>query len=92
MSRGFWFAAGAVSSVYLLVKARRTAEAFTPEGLRDRLAGVSLGAHLFAHEVRSEMVAREMELHRRLRLEGSGPRAAIAASRAEEPEPEGSSG
>ena len=35
--QGFWFVAGAGVGVYAMVKARRAAEAFTPEGLRDRL-------------------------------------------------------
>ncbi len=69
MRRGFWFAAGAASGVYVLAKARRTAESFTPEGLRDRFAGLSLGAHLFTDEVRTEMAARETELRQRLRME-----------------------
>ncbi|MDQ3615162.1 MAG: DUF6167 family protein [Actinomycetota bacterium] len=72
MRRGFWFAVGAASGVYVLTKARRTAESFTPEGLRDRLAGLSVGAHLFGTEVRTEMVVRERELRQRLKLEVSG--------------------
>ncbi len=63
-----WFVAGATTSVYVMTKARRAAEAFTPEGLRDRLAGLSLGAHLFNDEVRTEMASRENDLRRRLGL------------------------
>ena len=66
MNRSFWFAAGAGAGVYAMVKARRAVEAFTPEGLRDRMSGLSLGAHLFAEEVRSGMVKKETELHERL--------------------------
>lgn len=73
MRRGFWFVAGAASGVYLLTKARHTAESFTPEGLRDRMAGLSLGAHLFREEVRAEMSEKETELRARLRLEMSDP-------------------
>lgn len=68
MSRTLWFVAGAATSAYTLVKARRAAEALTPEGLRDRLAGLSLGAQLFGDEVRTQMTARESELRERLGL------------------------
>jgi hypothetical protein len=66
VNRVVWFAAGAGAGVYAMVKARRTAEAFTPDGLRDRLAGLSVGAHLFGDEVRTGMVEKETELRRRL--------------------------
>ena len=85
MMRTLWFVAGATSGVYALVKARRAAEALTPDGLRDRLAGLSLGLHLFTDEVRTEMAGREIELRERLGLtlhgipELSGGQAAIAA-------------
>jgi len=36
MKRGLWFAAGAGAGVYAMARARRLAEAFTVEGLRDR--------------------------------------------------------
>jgi hypothetical protein len=66
MSRALWFVAGAGTGVYALVKARRAAEALTPEGLRDRVSALALGAQLFGDEVRSEMAARETELRGRL--------------------------
>jgi hypothetical protein len=66
--RGFWFVAGAGAGVYVMIRARRAAEAFTPDGLRDRVAGLSVGAHLFAEEVRTGMVERETELRDRLGL------------------------
>lgn len=84
MSRAVWFVAGATTGVYGLLKARRAAEAVTPDGLRDRLAGLSLGAHLFREEVTAEMTARENELRARLGLglpgrpELSAPVGAIA--------------
>ena len=53
MSRTIWFAAGAGVGVYAMTRARRAAEAFTPDGLADRLAGLSLGLHLFRDEVRT---------------------------------------
>lgn len=81
MSRTLWFVAGAASSAYALAKARRAAEALTPEGLRDRLHGLSLGAHLFAEEVRTEAAAKENDLRQRLGLglDGSTPLGAAAA-------------
>ncbi len=74
MMRGFWFVAGAGAGVYAMVKARRAAEAFTPEGLQDRVAGLGLGAHLFADEVRAGMSEKEAELRERLGWTLDGPR------------------
>ena len=73
MRRGFWFAAGAGVGVYAMIRARRAAEAFTPDGLRDRVAGLGVGAHLFADEVRAGMTERESELRERLGLSVHGP-------------------
>ena len=73
MSRGFWFVAGTGAGVYVMVKARRVAEAFTPEGLSDRIAGLGLGARLFAEEVRAGRVEKETELRERLGLTLDGP-------------------
>jgi hypothetical protein len=66
--RGFWFVAGAGAGVYVMIRARRAAETFTPDGLRDRVAGLGVGAHLFAEEVRVGMAERETELRERLGL------------------------
>jgi hypothetical protein len=66
MSRALWFVAGAATSAYAITKARRAAEAFTPEGMRDRIAAFSLGAQMFGDEVRDEMSSRETELRERL--------------------------
>ncbi len=68
MRRGFWFIAGAGAGVYVMVKARRAAEAFTPDGLRDRMSGLAVGAQLFAEEVRTGMHEREAELREQLAL------------------------
>jgi hypothetical protein len=68
MIRGFWFVTGAGVGVYAVLKVRRAAEAFTPEGLQDRLAALSVGAHLFAEEVRAGATVRETELRERLGL------------------------
>ena len=73
MRRGFWFAAGAGVGVYAMIRARRVAEAFTPDGLRDRVAGLGVGAHLFADEVRAGMTERESKLRERLGLSVHGP-------------------
>lgn len=82
MRRTFWFVAGAATSAYAITKARRAAEAFTPEGLRDRFAGLSLGAQLFNEELRTEMAARETELRERLGLGLDGRTEIDAASAA----------
>ena len=68
MSRLLWFVAGAGAGVYGLTKARRAAEALTPEGLADRLAGLSVGLHLFSQEVRAGMDEKENDLRARLGL------------------------
>ena len=56
-----------------MVKARRAVEAFTPEGIRDRVAGLGVGAHLFAEEVRAGMSEKETELRDRLGWTLDGP-------------------
>lgn len=68
MSRAAWFVAGAAAGAYGLVRGRRAAEVLTPDGLRDRAAGLSLGAQLFAQEVRTGMTEKESELRGRLHL------------------------
>ena len=68
MSRVIWFAAGAGAGVYALVKARRVAEMLTPEGLADRLAGLSVGLRVFREEVHTGMVEKENDLRERLVL------------------------
>ncbi len=80
MTRGFWFVAGAGAGIYVMVKARRAAEALTPEGFRDRMSGLNLGAHLFAEEVRAGMAEKETELRERLEWTLDGPRE-LATSR-----------
>ncbi len=68
IGRAVIFVAGAGAGIYATVKARRAAEAFTPDGLADRLAGLALGAHLFGEEVRAGMTEKEIELRDRLGL------------------------
>lgn len=72
MSRTLWFVAGAGAGVYAISRARRVAEALTPEGLADRLAGLSLGLHLLTAEVRAGMAEKEHEVRERLAAPG-GP-------------------
>jgi hypothetical protein len=80
MNRTFWFVAGAGASVYVMIKARHAAEALTPEGVRDRLSGLTVGAQLFAEEVRTGMSEKETELRDRLGLSLDGPPALERAS------------
>lgn len=81
MGRGLWFLAGAGAGVYVVVKARRVAEAFTPDGLRDRLSGAAVGAQLFLDEVRTGMTDREIELRERFATVLDGPAALPSSSR-----------
>ena len=74
MTSGFWFVAGAGAGIYVVVKVRRAAEALTPEGFRDRMSGLNLGAHLFAEEVRAGMAEKETELRERLEWTLDGPK------------------
>lgn len=68
IGRTLWFVAGAGAGVYAVNRAKRAAEVFTPEGLADRMAGWSLGAHLFGQEVRAGMEEKETELRKRMGL------------------------
>ena len=85
LNRSFWFVAGAGAGVYVMVKARRTAEMFTPEGLRDRFAGLSVGVHLFAEEMRAGTTEKEDELRERLGLAMHGPLQIEGANLADQP-------
>ena len=69
MSRAFWFAAGAASGVYALVKVRRTAQNFTPDGVAARMAAWSVGVRMFGDEVKAGMAEREQELRQQLSVE-----------------------
>ncbi|MDQ1104316.1 hypothetical protein QE364_003438 [Nocardioides zeae] len=68
MNRAVWFAAGTGVGVYAVVRARRLAEALTPDGARDRLAGLRLGARLMAEEFTAGAAERDAELRDRLGL------------------------
>ena len=94
MSRGIWFVAGAGAGVYAVVRARRAAEVFTADGLRDRWNGVALGARLLREEVAEGQAEKETELrerfglvpHGRPELEGGRHRAVAAARLTDEGE------
>lgn len=60
-----WFAAGAGAGIYAMVRGRRAAEAFTADGLRDRLQALGAGARIFREEVAVGRAERETELRER---------------------------
>ncbi len=68
MSRSIWFVAGAGAGVYAVTRARRVAETFTSEGLRDRLGALAVGARLFRDEVRAGRHDSETQLRERMGL------------------------
>ncbi|GAB2981367.1 DUF6167 family protein [Nocardioides montaniterrae] len=51
MKRGVWFGAGVAAGVYGVVKVQRIAEAFSPDGIRDRLGALGMGARLMREEM-----------------------------------------
>lgn len=61
-----WFAAGAATGVWAVVKARRTAYRLSPPGLIDQAGALGVGVRAFADEVREGMAAREHELTHQL--------------------------
>ncbi|HYH35134.1 MAG TPA: DUF6167 family protein [Nocardioides sp.] len=65
MRRGLWFVAGAGAGVYGVLRGRRAAEAFTAEGLHDRVSALFLGARLFRDEVAQGAAERESQLRER---------------------------
>ena len=68
MRRGLWFAAGAGTAVYAMVRGRRAAEAFTGAGLKDRLGALEVGARMLRDEVAQGRADKESELRERLGL------------------------
>jgi hypothetical protein len=54
--------------MYAMVRARRVAEAFTPEGLNDRWHALTLGARMFRDEVAQGQAEAETELRERFGL------------------------
>ena len=88
MNRSLWFVAGAGAGVYAMVRGRRAAEAFTADGLRDRLSGLAVGARMFRDEVAAGRVEKETELRERLGLVPHGTPELVAGKHRRE---EGSS-
>jgi hypothetical protein len=68
MSRGLWFVAGAGAGIYAVVRGRRAAEAFTADGMRDRLGAAAVGLRLFRDEVAQGKAEAETDLRERLGL------------------------
>ncbi|MDP9822831.1 DUF6167 family protein [Nocardioides massiliensis] len=66
MSRAAWFLAGAGAGVYALTKARRAAEAFTPDGMRDRVNGLFAGARVLVEEFQTGRDEAETDLRTRI--------------------------
>ncbi len=65
MRRGLWFAAGAGTAIYVVIRGRRAAEALTVDGLQDRLNGLAVGARMFRDEVAQGKAEAETELRER---------------------------
>ncbi|HEX6150186.1 DUF6167 family protein [Nocardioides sp.] len=65
MNRGLWFVAGAGAGIYAMIRGRRAAEAFTSDGLHDRMEALFLGARMFRDEVAQGAAERETELRER---------------------------
>ena len=74
MRRGFWFAAGAAAGVYGMVKARRVAEAFTADGVRDRASAASVGARMFREEFQQGRTDADLDLRARIAVAEAGRR------------------
>ena len=68
MRRGLWFVAGAGTAVYVMVRGRRAAEAFTVDGLKDRLGALEVGARMLRDEVAQGQAEKESELREKLGL------------------------
>ena len=72
MKRGLWFVAGAGTAIYVMIRGRRAAEAFTIDGLQDRLNGLAVGARMFRDEVAEGKAEAETELRERFALAPHG--------------------
>lgn len=73
MRSGVWFAAGAAAGVYGVVRVRRIVEAFTVDGMRDRVGAVLVGARMFREEVAQGKADAEVQLRERYRAAADGP-------------------
>lgn len=74
MKASVWFVAGAATGVYVMVKAKRAIEVFTPDGIGARVAAVRAGAREFAGNVAAGADEREADLLAELRASADGYR------------------
>ncbi len=75
MSRALWFVAGAGAGIYAVLRAKRAAELFTADGLRDRAQAAALGLNMLRGEFAQGRADREAELRERfLPAPGGAPR------------------
>lgn len=65
MGRGVWFGAGMAAGVYGMVRVRRIAEAFTVDGMRDRVNAAFVGARMFREELDQARIDAETDLRER---------------------------
>lgn len=72
MKRLFWLGVGATIGVYVLRKATRTAEAFTPSGVAATLAGLGDVVRDFVADVQTAMAEHEQELLTALGVDENG--------------------
>ena len=71
--RSAWFVAGAAAGAYGVVKIRRIAEAFTPDGMRDRIGAAFVGARMLREEVAHGQAEAEIRLRERYGGAHAGP-------------------
>ena len=81
MRRGLWFVAGAGAGVYAMVRARRVAEAFTPDGMSDRWHALRHGARMLRDEVAQGQAEAETELRERFGLVPHGTPELVGSTR-----------
>ncbi len=86
MSRVFWFAVGAGTGVYAMVKTRRAAERLTPAGIGDQIGALTFAARLFRDEVVVGMSERESQLREDLAVLDSGPSDGAIPEQAQRPQ------
>lgn len=68
MNRTVWFLAGAGTTAYAMVKARRAKAVLTREGARDQLDGLRAGLDVFRSEYAAGAAEAESHLRQRLAL------------------------
>jgi len=66
VKRGVWFVAGAGAGIYVSFRARRVAEAFTSDGISDRIAALQLGGRLLREDIATGAAHKEAELRERI--------------------------